>query len=172
MNLKLETERLILRPLHLNDADDMFAMDSNPKVHLYLGNTPFTTKEESIAYLKNVLQQYEQHGIGRFAMVTKDGNRFVGWCGLKFITETENNHSHFYEIGYRLKEEFWGKGYAYEAATKWYEYAFSNLKINTLYASAHIDNKGSRRILEKIGLQLKNEYLWNKTIPRVWYASK
>ncbi|WP_130733662.1 GNAT family N-acetyltransferase [Flavobacterium sp. J27] len=172
MNLKLETERLILRPLHLNDADDMFAMDSNPKVHIYLGNTPFKTKEESIGYLKNVLQQYEQYGIGRFAMITKDGNRFVGWCGLKFITEIENNHSNFYDIGYRLKEEFWGKSYAYEAAKVWYEFAFSNLKVDTLYASAHIDNKGSRRILEKIGLQLKNEYLWNNSITCVWYASK
>lgn len=172
MNSKLETERLILRPLELSDVDDMFAMDSNPNVHLYLGNIPLKTKEESLGYLKNIQNQYKENGIGRFAMIKKDSNEFIGWCGLKFITEEENNHSHFYEIGYRLKEEFWEKGYAYEAAKAWYEYAFNVLKVDTLYASAHIDNKGSRRILEKIGLQLKNEYVWNNSIPCVWYASK
>lgn len=172
MNSKLETERLILRPLELSDVDDMFAMDSNPNVHLYLGNIPLKTKEESLGYLKNIQNQYKENGIGRFAMIKKDSNEFIGWCGLKFITEEENNHSHFYEIGYRLKEEFWEKGYAYEAAKAWYEYAFNVLKVDTLYASAHIHNKGSRRILEKIGLQLKNEYVWNNSIPCVWYASK
>lgn len=172
MNLKFETERLILRPLELSDVDDMFAMDSNQNVHLYLGNNPLKTKEESLGYLKNIQNQYKENGIGRFAMIKKDSNEFIGWCGLKFITEEENNHSHFYEIGYRLKEEFWGNGYAYEAAKKWCDYAFNVLKVETLYASAHIDNKGSRRILEKIGLQLKNEYVWNNTIPCVWYASK
>ncbi|MEZ4853371.1 GNAT family N-acetyltransferase [Flavobacterium sp.] len=172
MNFNLETQRLLLRPLQLSDADDMFIMDSNPNVHIYLGNNPLTSKEESIGYLKNILNQYEENGIGRFAMITKNSNKFVGWCGLKFITEEENNHSHFYEIGYRLKEEFWGKGYAYEAAKAWYSYAFTILKVDTLYASAHIDNKGSRRILEKLGLQFKNEYTWNNHIPCVWYASK
>lgn len=172
MNLKLETNRLLLRPLQLSDTDDMFIMDSNPNVHIYLGNNPLTSKDESIGYLKSILNQYEEFGIGRFAMITKDSNEFIGWCGLKFITEEENNHSNFYEIGYRLKEEFWGNGYAYEAAKAWYEYAFNTLKVDTLYASAHIDNKGSRRILEKIGLQLKNEYIWDNRIPCVWYASK
>lgn len=172
MNLKFETERLLLRPLELSDVDDMFAMDSNPNVHIYLGNNPLKTKEESLGYLKNILNQYEENGIGRFAMITKDKNQFIGWCGLKFITEEENNHTHFYEIGYRLKEEFWGNGYAYEAAKEWYEYAFNTLKVDTLYASAHIDNKGSRRILEKLGLQFKNEYIWDNRIPCVWYASK
>ena len=172
MNLKFETERLYFRPFELSDVDDMFAMDSNPNVHLYLGNNPLKTKEESLGYLKNIQNQYKENGIGRFAMIKKGSNEFIGWCGLKFITEEENNHSHFYEIGYRLKEEFWGKGYAYEAAKAWYEYAFNVLKVDTLYASAHIDNKGSRRILEKIGLQLKNEYVWNNSVPCVWYASK
>lgn len=172
MYIELETERLLLRPLELSDVDDMFDMDSNPNVHLYLGNNPLKTKEESLGYLKNIQNQYKVNGIGRFAMLTRDSKEFIGWCGLKFITEEENNHSHFYEIGYRLKEEFWGNGYAYEAAKAWYEYAFNVLKVDTLYASAHIDNKGSRRILEKIGLQLKNEYVWNNSIPCVWYASK
>lgn len=169
MNLILETERLLLRPIDLNDAQDMFQLDNNPNVHKYLGNKPVKTIEESIAYIKNIQQQYLENNIGRFAVILKKNNTFLGWCGLKFITEEENNHNNFYEIGYRFKEEFWGQGFAYESATEWLKYAFNTLKVPVLYASAHIDNKGSRKVLEKIGLQIQNEYLWNNEIPCVWY---
>lgn len=167
----IETERLLLRPLELRDADGMFLLDSNPKVHLYLGNNPVKTIAESIGYIKNIQEQYKTNGIGRFAVIDKESGEFIGWSGIKFITEEENNHINFYEIGYRFREEFWGKGYAYEAAKAWRDYAFNQLKVDILYASAHIDNIGSRKILEKIGLNLKNEFIWNEKIPCVWYAS-
>lgn len=167
----IETERLLLRPLELRDADGMFLLDSNPKVHLYLGNNPVKTIAESIGYIKNIQEQYKTNGIGRFAVIDKESGEFLGWSGIKFITEEENNHINFYEIGYRFREEFWEKGYAYEAAKAWYDYAFNQLKVDILYASAHIDNIGSRKILEKIGLNLKNEFIWNEKIPCVWYAS-
>ncbi|HKX85912.1 MAG TPA: GNAT family N-acetyltransferase, partial [Flavobacterium sp.] len=147
MNLILETERLILRPLELLDAEGMFLLDSNPNVHLYLGNRPVKSIEESIAYIENIQNQYKKNGIGRFAVISKETNEFIGWCGIKFITEEENNHINFYEIGYRFREEFWGKGFAYESAKAWYDFAFNKLKVDVLYASAHIDNLGSRRIL-------------------------
>ncbi|MCL9804507.1 GNAT family N-acetyltransferase [Flavobacterium amniphilum] len=172
MNFKLETERLILRPLEMGDAEGMFLLDSNPNVHTYLGNKPVKSIEESIGYIQNIQNQYKENGIGRFAVILKETGEFIGWSGIKFITEEENNHSHFYEIGYRFREEFWGKGFAYESAKAWYDYAFSGLNITVLYASAHIENAGSRKILEKIGLRLKNEYIWNNEIPCVWYASK
>jgi [ribosomal protein S5]-alanine N-acetyltransferase len=171
MNLILETERLLLRPLELSDAEGMFLLDSNPNVHLYLGNHPVKSIEESIGYIENLQNQYKNNRIGRFAVILKESGEFIGWSGIKFITEQENNHVNFYEIGYRFREEFWGKGFAYESAKAWYDYAFNELKVDVLYASAHIDNIGSRRVLEKIGLKLKNEYVWNNEIHCVWYAS-
>ncbi|WP_445722475.1 GNAT family N-acetyltransferase [Flavobacterium sp.] len=172
MNLILETERLLLRPLDLNDDEDMFQLDNNPNVHEYLGNNPVLSIEESRVYIKNINEQYLKNNIGRFAVVLKETGDFLGWCGLKFITEEENNHINFYEIGFRFKEEFWGQGFAYESANAWLDYAFNTLKVSTLYASAHINNRGSRRVLEKIGLQLQNEYVWNNEIPCVWYELK
>ena len=171
MDLILETERLILRPLKHTDAERLFLLDSNPNVHKYLGNNPVTSIDQSIQYIENIKKQYKENGIGRFAVIRKEDNEFIGWCGLKFITEEENNYVNFYEIGYRFREDFWGKGYAFEAAKAWYDYAFNTLKIDILYASAHVENLGSRKVLEKIGLHLKNEYIWNTTIPCVWYAS-
>ncbi|WP_136666500.1 GNAT family N-acetyltransferase [Flavobacterium sp. H122] len=171
MNVILETERLILRPIEMNDAESLFLLESNPNVHKYLGNHPVKSLEESTAYIVSLQNQYKNNGIGRFAVILKESGEFIGWSGIKFITEEENKHINFYEIGYRLREEYWGKGFAYEAAKAWYDYAINELKVDTLYASAHIDNAGSRRILEKIGLKLKNEFIWNKEVPSVWYAS-
>lgn len=171
MNIQLETPRLLLRPLELSDAEGMFLLDSNPNVHLYLGNKPVETIKESIGYIENIQNQYKTNGIARFAVIHKESGEFLGWSGIKFITEEENNHNNFYEIGYRFREEFWGKGYAYESAKAWRDYAFNELKVDTLYASAHIDNLASRKVLEKIGLKLKNEFIWNNEVPCVWYAS-
>ena len=161
MNLILETERLILRPIEVRDAEAMFALDSNPNVHLYLGNNPVTKIEQVHEYINSIRNQYTENGIGRFAVELKDTKEVIGWAGLKFITEEDNGHINFYDIGYRLREEFWGKGYAHEAAVKWLDYAFNTIKAPAVYASAHIDNIGSNKILKKIGMQQNGQFLWN-----------
>lgn len=167
MNVKLETERLILREIVLTDAEAMFKLDSNPNVHAYLGNNPIKSIDEAIAYIENLQNQYIQNGTGRFAVVLKKTNEFIGWAGIKFLTEPENNHVNVYEIGYRLQEEYWGKGYGSEAAKAWLDYGFSAMKIEKMYASVNKENKASKRILEKIGMQITSEFLWNG-IPCYW----
>ncbi|ESU28173.1 GCN5-related N-acetyltransferase [Flavobacterium limnosediminis JC2902] len=167
MNIKLETERLILREILLSDAEEMFKLDSNPNVNTYLGNNPVKTIDESLTLINNLQNQYKKNGIGRFAVVLKETNEFIGWSGIKFLTEPENNHVNVYEIGYRLQEEYWGKGYGSEAAQAWLDYGFSEMKIEKMYASVHKENTASKRILEKIGMQITSEFLWNG-IPCYW----
>ncbi|SDX83861.1 GNAT family N-acetyltransferase [Flavobacterium degerlachei] len=154
----IETERLILRKLIPSDDEGMFLLDSNPNVHRYLGNKPVTSIEESREYINNILIQYIQNGVGRFAVILKETNEFIGWAGLKFITEPVNERLNFYDIGYRFIEDYWGKGYAQEAAKAWLDYGFNQLKIQKICAYADIENKGSRKILEKIGLQHISEF--------------
>jgi len=168
MNLILETDRLILREILVSDAEVFFAMDNNPNVHRYLWNKPTQKIEETIEIIAFVRKQYLDNGIGRFAIISKETNEFVGWAGLKFNTEMVNNKTNFYDIGYRLDEKFWGKGYASEASFAWLKYAFETLKIKTIEAAAHSDNVASNRILQKIGMQMTEQYLedgisWN------WY---
>lgn len=168
MNLILETDRLILRELKLSDAEAFFAMDSNPNVHSYLWNKPVQKIEETIEIIEFVKKQYIDNSIGRFAMISKETNEFIGWAGLKFNTEVVNNKVNFYDIGYRLDEKFWGKGYGSEASFTWLKYAFETMNIKTMEASAHTDNLASNRILQKIGMQMTEQYLedgisWN------WY---
>lgn len=168
MNITIETERLLLRELLPSDDQGMFRLDSNPKVHKFLGNNPVNSIEESRNYIVNIRNQYVENGIGRYAVILKETNEFIGWCDIKFITEPENGHVNFYEIGYRFIEEYWGKGYGYESAKAWLEYGFKTMKIQTIYASANIENTGSRTILQKIGMQQKNKFNWNG-IPCIWY---
>lgn len=164
----IETERLILRELLPSDDEGMFALDSNPHVHEFLGNKPVASIEESRKYISNIRKQYLENGIGRYAVILKETGEFIGWSGIKYITEPENGHVNFYEIGYRFIERHWGKGYGYESAKAWLDYGFENMNIQTMYASANIENIGSRKVLEKMGMVTKNEFDWNG-IPCVWY---
>jgi ribosomal-protein-alanine N-acetyltransferase len=171
MNLILETERLILREMLPSDAAALFEMDSNPNVHKYLWNKPLTSIDGVYQYIEMVRNQYLENNIGRFVVVLKDTNELIGWAGLKYNTEKVNNKVHFYDIGYRLNEKFWGKGYASEASFAWLDYGFNVMKIKVMEAAAHTDNIASNRILQKIGLKMTEKYLeegvsWN------WYELK
>ena len=171
MNLILVTNRLILREMKLSDAEALFEMESNPKVHHYLWNKPLTNTSEVHSYIEFVRAQYIQNNIGRFVVILKETNQLIGWAGLKYNTEMVNNKVDFYDIGYRLSEKFWGKGYAIEASFAWLDYGFNVMKIKLLEAAAHADNIASNRILQKIGLKMTEQYVedgvsWN------WYELK
>ena len=167
----IETERLLLREFLLSDVEGMFELESNPNVHTYLGNKPITHIDESLSYIEFVQQQYKDFGTGRWAVILKETNEFLGWSGIKFITTEINNHKDFYEIGYRFIEKHWGKGYATEAGKAFIDYAFKVMKAESLYAYANAGNENSRRILEKLGLQYVNSFEYEGESD-VWYELK
>ncbi|MEZ0129181.1 GNAT family N-acetyltransferase [Flavobacterium sp. LBUM151] len=171
MKKSIETERLLLRELNLSDAAGMFELDSNPNVHLFLGKKPVKNIDESILQIKNIQQQYKDFGIGRWAVVLKETNEFLGWSGIKFITNEINNHKDFYEIGYRFIEKHWGRGYASEAGKAFIEYTFNEMKVDCLYAYADEGNENSRKVLEKLGFQYKNSFEYEDEL-EVWYEFK
>jgi ribosomal-protein-alanine N-acetyltransferase len=164
----LETERLILREIISSDVEGMFELDSNPEVHLFLGNKPVKHIDESHAYIDNVRQQYTDNGIGRWAVILKETNEFIGWSGIKLIKEEINNHQNFYEIGYRFIQKHWGKGYASEAGLAFVDYAFNEMKVEKLYAYADAGNVNSRHILEKLGMHYVNSFE-HAGEEEVWY---
>ncbi len=167
----IETERLLLREVIISDVDGMFELDSNPNVHIYIGKKPVTTIEQSAAYIENLQQQYKDFGTGRWAVILKETNEFIGWSGIKFITNEINNHKNFYEIGYRFIEKHWGKGYATEAGKAFVDYAINNLKADAVCAYADAGNDNSRKILEKLGLRYVNSFEYEEEF-QVWYELK
>ena len=167
----IETERLILREFLLSDVDGMFEMDSNPNVHRFVGKKPVKHIDESRAYIETIQGQYKKYGIGRWAVVLKETNEFIGWSGIKLITNEINKHQNFYEIGYRFIEKHWGKGYATEAGKAFVTYAFNEMKVEALYAYADEGNENSRKILEKLGLRYVNSFEYEEEL-EVWYELK
>ncbi|WP_025144572.1 GNAT family N-acetyltransferase [Pedobacter jeongneungensis] len=153
MKIFAETERLILRELVPEDAAGMFEMDGDPEVHLFLGNKPVQSIEQSKADIEFIRKQYIENGIGRWAVIEKSTGNFVGWAGLKLIKELTNNHNNYYDLGYRFSKRFWGKGYATEAAIAVRDYGFNELKLNEIIGIADISNLGSIHVLKKIGLK-------------------
>lgn len=167
---RLETERLILRPLEMSDSEDMFKMDSNPNVHKYLWQKPVEHIDEIKKVIKMVQAQYKRNNIGRFATILKDTGEFIGWTGIKFVDDhTENGNTNFYDYGYRLNEKFWGKGYATEATKAWLDYAFKEMKVETMHAYTHSQNDASNHILRKCRFNFMEEYTAEDGVQWNWW---
>jgi RimJ/RimL family protein N-acetyltransferase len=168
MKIFAETNRLFLREILLTDVDGMFELDSDPEVHKYLGNKPVTRKDQIIDIINFIRQQYIDNGIGRWAVVDKKTNAFIGWTGLKFVTELTNNHQNYYDLGYRLLRKYWGQGIATETALISLDYAFNKLKIDEFYAAASCDNLASNKILQKVGMSFIETFYY-EDIKCNWY---
>lgn len=168
MQKGLETERLILRKITFKDEPHLFRLDSNEAVHRYLGNSPVKSTEQIKTVIQFIQDQYKKHGIARYAVVLKETNEFIGWAGLKFVEEKINGHHHFYDIGYRIIKEHWGKGYATEAAQAWIDFGFTKLKAKKIFAMVHFENDASIKVLQKLNMKAKNTFELDG-IPHQWY---
>nr|WP_315201250.1 GNAT family N-acetyltransferase [uncultured Flavobacterium sp.] len=171
MKSRIETERLILREMISSDDVGMFELDSNLEVHCFLGKKPVKDIDESRLMIENLSKQYAENGIGRWAVILKETNEFIGWSGIKLIADTINNHQNFYEIGYRFIQKHWGKGYATEAGLAFVDFAFNEMKVDVLHAYADAGNEGSRSILEKLGMLYVNSFEYEGE-EHIWYSVK
>lgn len=170
MKTSIETERLALRELLPTDDVGMFELDSNPEVHIYLGNNSVKSIEESREMISNIRQQYLENGIGRWAVILKETGEFIGWSGLK-LEKNVNGHETFYDLGYRFIQKHWGKGYAFETAKAFVAFGFNEMKLPVINAYADFDNLNSRKVLEKVGMKFVNSFELDGN-EEVWYELK
>jgi ribosomal-protein-alanine N-acetyltransferase len=168
MKVFAETTNLILRELVTSDDKGMFELDSNPEVLRYLYTEPQTIIEQSRDVIEFIRKQYQENGIGRWAVIEKQSGNFIGWAGLKLVKQRINNHTNYYDVGYRLIPRYWGNGYATEVSKVSVEYGFDVLKLDLICATASIYNLASRKVLEKTGLIFKEEFLYEGE-PEAWY---
>lgn len=168
MNIHIETDRLILRDLELTDAQGIFELDSDSEVHEYLGNYPIKTLEEAEDIIRFIRNQYITNGIGRWAIIDKKTKEFIGWSGLKYEEVLRDNFS-YYDLGYRLIKKYWGRGIATETAIASLKYGFNTLNLNEICAAADVNNMGSNKILQKIGMQFKETFNYDNDLHN-WYA--
>lgn len=153
-NTVIETERLILRPFTEADIQPSFELDSDPEVTRYTGDGGSKTLEKIEYLIKEVvLRDYELYGHGRFAVDWKETGEFIGFSGLKYLPETKE-----IDLGYRFKRTFWGKGIATESGWASLDFGFNQLNADRIVATALPGNKGSFRVMEKLGFTFEKEY--------------
>ncbi len=147
----IETERLQLRWLTLDDADLMLAVWNDPAFIRYVGDRGIRTIDEAHdAMSTGVLQLYEKYGYGPFRMALKDDDTAMGICGL-FKRDNLDDP----DIGYGVLPEHCGKGYAYEASCAVLEYARSDLRLERLIAMISPENQASIGLIGKLGFRFE-----------------
>lgn len=145
MKLNLETERLLLRPFKIEDAESMFYNWANDyEVTKYMTWNPHKNIEETKEKLSVWIEQYEKPERINFAIVLKDNNELIG--GIDVCGYIESNPV----IGYTLSRKYWNKGYMTEACKEVIRFLFS-LGYSTIRIDAVVDNIGSNKVIKKCG---------------------
>lgn len=168
MPITIETDRLILREIEDYDLQGVFELYSQPEVHMYLGEELVKSMKEAESIIDYIRNQYKQNGIGRWAVIEKETNDFIGWSGLKIEDEVREEMD-YYDLGYRFKKEYWGKGIATETALVSLKFGFQEMNLTNIYAGAHVDNIGSNKVLKKVGLKFIEKFEY-ESMPHNWYG--
>lgn len=148
----LETKRLYLRELTPEDAEDFFNLNLDPEVIKYTGDLAFNNIIEARSFLQNY-NQYEMFGMGRWAVIHKEDNLFLGWCGLKYSPDLDE-----VDIGFRFHKKYWNQGFATESAQACLEFGFNQLNLEKIVGRAMEANIASVKVLEKIGMQYVGKF--------------
>ena len=182
MKVFLVTERLILRQFTENDADNLFELDSNIEVIRFAnlgvikGGNPIDTDYETIINqtLPKFISYYQKYeGYGFWAAIEKSSNEFIGWFQFRPALDSQFNvNSGLYndndiELGYRLRQPVWGKGYATEASRALISKGFCELGTCRVVSSALAANKASIRVMEKAGLKFERKFIHPEIEPEV-----
>lgn len=167
MKIHIETERLIIRDIEAYDAQGIFELDSDLEVHEFLGKKPIHTIEEAKQAINYIRDQYVKNEIGRWAIIDKRTKDFIGWTGLKYEQGLRKEFS-YYDLGYRLRKKYWGKGIATESAIESLKYGFEKLDLKEIGAAADVNHIVSNKILKKIGLRFIDTFEYDG-LPHNWY---
>jgi ribosomal-protein-alanine N-acetyltransferase len=151
MNAILKTSRLYLREFTMNDAQLLVDLNSDPEVTRYTGDGSVDLTEATRLLKEVILPQYPNK-MGRWAVHLNENDEFIGWCGLKYISELDE-----IDLGYRFFKKHWGKGYATESSKAVMEYGRNVLKLKVIVGRASVDNHNSIAVLGKAGLHFKEE---------------
>ncbi|MBP2098513.1 GNAT family N-acetyltransferase [Enterococcus rivorum] len=145
-NQQLETERLWLRPVTLEDAEDMFEYASDEETVAYV----FPLNQELAETRKNIAAYFMNEPLGKYGIELKETNKFIGTVDLR-VDEVNA----IGEIGYTLNKAFWGQGYMPEATKELLRLCFEELNLMRVFAIHDEENLKSGRVMEKVGMTIE-----------------
>lgn len=147
---RLETERLILRDWSPDDIDRFVEGTNTPAVMRWLGGVLDTAK---IDMLESRLMAFQlEYGHTFWVVERKQDGEILGFCGLKRADAPNSTITGEFEIGWRLREDAWGQGYAKEAATASLQTGFERFGARTIYAITVIGNAASWGLMKRLGM--------------------
>ena len=147
----LETDRLILSKLSIDDAAFILELLNQPSFLQYIGDRGVRTLDEARDYImKGPVDSYERHGFGLYLCELKGGKAPIGICGL-----IKRECLDDVDIGFAFLPDHWGKGYCYEAASAVLAMGKSRFGLNRIVAITSIDNYRSIRVLERLGMRFE-----------------
>ncbi len=149
----LETERLILRRILRRDVDDMYEYSRLPLVTQYLLWEPHPNRRHTENYVEYLQTEYRMGKYHEFAVVLKSIDKMIGTCGFVSF-DKENNAA---EVGYVLNPAFHNCGYATEALHAVLAYGFDTLRLHRVTAKYMLENRRSRRVMEKCGMTYEGD---------------
>ncbi|MCA1592443.1 MAG: GNAT family N-acetyltransferase [Acidobacteria bacterium] len=132
------------------DLEDLHAIFGDPDVVRHMGpGQPLSHAETEVA-LKSIIAHWEQHGIGRWAVVEREAGKLIGFAGIRFLEGTP-------EVVYLLAKKCWGRGLATEIASACLEYGFRERLYERIVAVTKPANVASQRVMRKLGMKYEGE---------------
>lgn len=147
--ITLFTSRLKLRPFNESDLQNLMDLDQDPEVMKYLGGKLIPTDELQALLPKLLERQPKWINYGTWMADELSTGETIGWFTLKPLVQLNNE----YEVGYRLKKKYWGKGYATEGAKFLVHYGFNTLNLPKIIGCTDLGNENSQKVLMKAGLK-------------------
>lgn len=145
----LQTERIELRELTMDQIDHMVDLDSDPEVMHFISDGEPRPWEHHLEAIPKLLKYSEKNpGLGLWTAYLKETGEFMGWYILKHLLETGE-----VEVGFRLKKKFWNKGYSTEAGKALVRYGFETVGLKRIIAIVRPDNLASQAVIKKLGLK-------------------
>ena len=144
----ITTPRLTLRPFTADDVDPLFHILNQEGVLRYFPVADPPGRDRVAGMIQRLINHWEKRGYGLWAVESRAGGTLMGRCGLQYLPDTDE-----VEVDFILGRPFWGQGFATEAARASVRYGFEDLDVDSIAGIAHVENKGSQRVLEKLGME-------------------
>jgi RimJ/RimL family protein N-acetyltransferase len=160
---EFETERLILRRFDFEDASFVIALLNQPSFIANIGDRGVRSIDDARRYLRDgPMAMYQEHGFGLWHVARKIDGVAVGMCGL-----LKRNHLPDVDVGYAFLPEYWGIGYAYEAASATLRHGAEKFGLGRVIGVVSEGNSASIRVLEKLGMRFEQMYPMHADEPLV-----
>ena len=167
----IETTRLTLRKMNVQDANDLFSMRSNPLMHLHTDTSVDHTINDTLAYIAKMNEGMDQGKWYVWAIELKETGKVIGSISLWNFNEDKTEA----ELGLCIHPDFQNQGYMSEALNTLCDYVFANLSLIKIDAYTEIANASCRALLHHCGFQITGNiddpgYIQNRTFHMVIYS--